>query len=156
MSPALVPPYCAPRSAGFLQAVIQSKQVETHYLSIGGVTHCGEFVRDVLSDLSVPFPRPVMYANEQIDWLASPAGVAAGWAPCGSTAAIDFANEGRPVVCTYRNPIVPPAGHSHIAMVTPSKSGGVVHVAQAGAQNFSDKPLGFGFGTLPVKFFSHL
>jgi hypothetical protein len=142
---------CFPRSAKTLQDVVASKDVEHHYLMSGGATFCNQFVRDVLAELGTPMPRNDLYAHQQIDWLASADGQKAGWKPCSPQEAAAYANGGHPCIATYRNPLEPPKGHSHIAIVVPATPG--PNIAQAGAFNFSNKPVKAGFGPFPVKYF---
>jgi hypothetical protein len=121
-----------------------------------GTTWCNLYVQGLLEDLEVPFPTPGWFAHQQIDWLASDAGEAAGWSECSSGEAVAFANKGYPVIVTYRNSKNPPEGHSHIGLVVPSESTLRPHITQAGAHNYLDAPLEKGFGNLPVRFFWHL
>lgn len=121
-----------------------------------GVTWCNLYVQGLLHDLEVPFPRDGFYAHEQLDYLNSPSAEAAGWSVCEAGEAVAFANKGYPVVVGYRNPKVPPEGHSHIALVMPSASTLSPHITQAGAHNYADAPLEKGFGNLPVHFWWHL
>lgn len=147
---------CLPRSPGNLLALIQARDVEHNpvYQATDGETHCNQFVRDVLADMGVPFPRSDWYAHQQIDHLGSDAGRVDGWRLClTSEDAAHQANMGRPVVATYRNPIEPPAAHSHIAIVVPAVGGAGPNVAQAGFSNFSNKPVGRGFGAHRVIYF---
>jgi hypothetical protein len=147
---------CLPRSRGFLLSTVAARDVEHHYVRNELGTHCGEFVRDVCGDMGAPMPRPVMYANEQIDWLFSPAGYVEGWTEVETAnEASDLAEKGELVLATYRNPVLPPKGHSHIAVVVPAIGAAEPHVAQAGGRNFSNEPLSHGFGDLPVRFAHH-
>lgn len=145
-----------PRSPGNLLAVVHARHVEDNpaYQPGDGYTHCNQFVRDILADLGVPLPSPHLFANEQIDWLDSPKGRASGWRECIlSRDAAAHANVGQPCVATYRNPVLPPAGHSHIAVVVPAVGGVGPNIAQAGYSCFSNKPVARGFGTHHVRYF---
>jgi hypothetical protein len=152
-SPApIIPPYCAPRSPGTLLAVVKAVDVEhAPDLQPGhGVTWCNLAVQRFCILLEAPLP-PGLLANQQIDWLDSAPARLAGWKPCSMEDAIRYANLGQPAIVTYFNP----KGHGHIALCVPTSNTLVPHIAQAGATCFSDKLLGFGFGSLPVKFFTH-
>lgn len=146
---------CLPRSKENLIAFIDARQVEVdpQYQPGHGYTWCNKYVRDLLKDLEVPFPNDAWFAHQQIDYLSSFTGEAAGWSECDSGQAAAFANLGQPVVVTYRNPLEPPKGHSHIALVRPSESTLKVRITQAGARNYVDTALEMGFGKLPVRFF---
>lgn len=154
---------CKPRSAAHLRQVILARDVERSpsYKPVPekGWTFCNKYIRDLLIDLEVPLPGKAALAHEQIDYLASVEGRNAGWIPCESAEAIEFACQGHPVVIGYRNALEPPEGHSHIALVRPNfvlNPDLKVRITQAGRHNYLDAPMALGFGHLPVRFWHHV
>jgi hypothetical protein len=147
------------RSKEKLIEIIEARNVE-HEIAYKpgyptpGLTWCNAYVRDLLADLEVPFPNGMWFAHQQLDYLDSP--TAAGWSDCEPGEAAAFANKGYPVVVGYRNPKLPPDGHSHIALVRPSGSTLSPRITQAGAHNYLDAALERGFGKLAVHFWWHL
>ena len=113
-------------------------------------TFCNTYVADFLDLMRCPLPGG-MLAREQIEWMGGPVGAAAGWLPCDGALASVVAELGQPTIATWLNP----NGHSHVAVVVPGATPGI-HVAQAGAVNFSCKPIASGFGSKkPIKFWTH-
>lgn len=147
---------CQPRSEKALTDVVKALHPATNplYAPAQAFTWCNAFARDACAALGAPFPRQDMLANEQIDWLDSEPGRAAGWHECSVAKAVHYANAGLLVLATYRNAKIPPTGHSHIALCVPSL-GEAPNIAQAGARNFESEPLVRGFGSFPVRFFEH-
>jgi hypothetical protein len=144
------------RSSEKLWELIKARGVEknSEYLPGASYTWCNKYVRDLLADLEVPFPQDNWFAHQQIDYISSAAGLAAGWSKCGPREGVIVANEGKPVLATYRNPKTPPAGHSHIALLVPTAEL-TPYITQAGARNYTYVMLERGFGKLPVTFFWH-
>ena len=88
-----------------------------------------------------------MTADRMANWLRD-FGPSNGWEKISASDAQKFANEGYPVV-------VAAPGGGHVAMVCPSRAEGPM-ITQAGANNFEEKPVKNGFGSLTVEYYVHL
>jgi hypothetical protein len=152
-----------------LLAVIGQFQVETTWryrptpTKRGRNTWCNIFVWDVTRALGAEVPhcvdeagRPTaigqgkeLTANGTLRWLEM-YGPAHGWREEDAPAAARAAEAGWPTLAIWHNPF----GHGHIALVVTGPDGNV-HIAQAGADCFSNRPLAHGFGDRPVRFFVH-
>jgi hypothetical protein len=118
-----------------------------------GETYCNLFVADATAALGAPVPlyqaapdgrRTWLDANAMHTWLAT-VGATQGWRTVSAAAAQRLANQGRPVVASWRNP----AGAGHLAMVRPGPEplgAGGPCIAQAGGVNYAAIDLATGFG----------
>lgn len=135
------------RSKERLEAVLGQFKVETNkrYLPRSGATFCNIYARDVTHAMGVKLPYG-MLANGIYDWLPSKAGKAAGWVAVSAEEAQKAANEGRPVVVSYKNPgkikvkgkdgkMTEKPAHGHIAVVRPSDQPGGPWLSNAGSKN---------------------
>ena len=141
------------RSAARYRQVINQFDVEnnTRYAVKNGSTYCNIFVWDVTRAMGAEIPHYIdkqtmearyypetkgafqTNANMICKWL-SQKGNEYGWCEVTAEQAQALANEGHPVVTTYKNP----NGHGHVQVVCPSKDGTYnekkgVTVAQAGS-----------------------
>lgn len=117
-----------------------------------GVTFCNCYVAVLTAALRCPIPP--MLANLQYAWLKSDEGRMAGWMPVDSETARARVELGYPTVAVWKNPHHDRPGH--IALLVPAPKGVVsIHITQAGASNFIRAPIGRGFGSLLVEFFTH-
>jgi hypothetical protein len=133
------------RSKEALEKVLAQFKVETNkrYLPRSGATFCNIYARDVCKAMNCTIPYG-MLANGIYDWLPSKAGKAAGWVAVTPEEAQKLANEGRPVVVSFKNlaklkdkegkPTDKPA-HGHIGMVRPSDKPGGPWISNAGSKN---------------------
>jgi hypothetical protein len=87
-------------------------------------------------------------ANSACAWLEK-FGSTYGWNPLTPDDAIANVQSGKPTVAVWPNP----AGEGHVAVVLPTTP--PVRTAQAGADNFFDRPIATGFGHYPVTFYGH-
>lgn len=146
------------RSAEALIAVVGQFQVETaERYRLRDVTGdgkseswCNVFAADVCDAMGAPIPNR-MLANQLCDWLGANHAAESGWRPTDMRGAVAMVAAGCPVLACWRNVDGAPG---HIAVGVPSADAGL-HVAQAGRQNFSCRPVTAGFGHLPVKLFFH-
>ncbi len=120
-------------------------------------THCDAFAADVCAALGVPLPQWVdgdgnpqppgagheVSANGMAVWL-DVFGSRFGWREVRREESQALANEGHPVLVTWKNP---PGRSGHIAVVRPAESheDGPV-IAQAGVVRFNRGTVGQGFG----------
>jgi hypothetical protein len=128
-------------------------------------THCDRFADDVCDALGAVLPDWVdvhgnpcspghgreLNANGTNLWLDLH-GARFGWRPVQRSEAQQLANQGHPVLVTWRNP----EGPGHIAVVRPAEeeaSGPVI--AQAGAKRFNRGTVAQGFGDRPVRFWAN-
>lgn len=140
------------------------------HLSAQGNTFCNIFMWDITramgveiphwvdaqDDIAVPFSTGAreITINSSVDWLQKHA-AAHGWRVTNDKDAQANANQGKPAVVVWKNPIV--GGHGHTAVIRP----GTVTVkgptiAQAGGINFNIGHLKDGFGVRPnVKYYLH-
>lgn len=101
-------------------------------------------------------PAPMGHGNRELsangtcEWLRV-YGSTYGWQPADMLMVLTHVREGKPAVVTFENP----GGTGHVAMVLPTAITPPPHIAQAGASNFYDKPVGYGFGINPVKYYIH-
>lgn len=154
-----MPLACLPRSASALIGAIEGLNVATNprfaRRPIGGKmrTFCNQFVEAVCLDLEAALPAGYL-ARQQIDWLNSDAGKAAGWRKCETSAdACTRADAGFPTLACWRNR--DDEASSHIAVLVPAV-GSDPRIAQAGRTNFSNGTLRAGFGDhAPILFFTH-
>ncbi len=147
---------CPPRSREHYLAAIASLDVENDPVysrgHLGqGLTWCNLFVHNATKLLECTVPMVI--ANLQCAWLATPSGSMFGWSQCEKNDAVVRANLGFPTIAGWVNP--KPDGHGHIAMVVPAIAGVGLFIAQAGAFNFNNVPLNRGFGNLVPRFFTH-
>lgn len=146
---------CLPRSPVALYDLIASFKVETNEKyrkrDVTGdgrdETFCNLFLHDVTTALEAPVP--LLLANAQVIWMDE-IGKAKGWQPVDVHKAEVLCNEGYPVVVGWSNP----RGHGHVAIGCPSNEPGL-HVAQAGAANFTCRPVSRGFGLTNFKMWAH-
>ncbi len=135
-------------------------------------TRCSQFAAAACMRLGIyilrpPQHPPVLLANAQFEWLASPLGRREGWValPSGLEAQ-SRANQGWLVVASYRNPDPERAGH--IALVRPEERSAAAVLAegpaitQAGRRNYRRTTLAVGFRNHPgavergeLRFFAH-
>ena len=113
-------------------------------------TFCNIFLRDYCAAMGTPVEG--LLANNQIDWLGSPAAKTRGWAEVSQHAAQGCADEGFPVVVGWHSG---GSGPGHVAVMMPSLGERLPHIAQAGRTCFSWRPLTAGFGARPVRYFAH-
>jgi hypothetical protein len=173
------------RSPEQLEAVVAQFDVEhdARYHARDGQTWCStlswDFTRAMgcevphWADAATGEPRPVgkgveLNANHVLDWLLAH-GQQNGWLETNASVAKASADMGRPVLVLWKNEpgpekiraaldagLPPPKpGPGHVAVGVPSRGGPSLLIAQAGASNFVGKPVPFGFGTLPVRYFVH-
>lgn len=146
---------CLPRSKEALRLLLESFHVETaekyrkRDVTGDGLdeTFCNLFLHDVTAALECPIP--LLLANAIVAWLKE-LGPAFGWRQVDAHQAETLINEGYPVVACWSNP----RGHGHVAIGSPSDESGL-HVAQAGAVNFTCRPISRGFGLTPYALFAH-
>lgn len=158
------------RSASSLVHVVAQFDVENNERyrpGVPGPTWCNIFAWDVTRALGCEVPHWIRgketNANELAAWLEGVMatnggklqGPAHGWRSCSRADVRARALQGFPGLVTYVNPN--PSRPGHIAVVMPSSIavGDDVQIAQAGAKCYSYAPLASGFGTLPVRFWTH-
>lgn len=164
----IITPYCAPRSRANYLALVNAFNVEHNPIyQPGYMIPRGTWCDRYLSDVSTAFdcPIPFVLASEQVSWLASLTGKAAGWVelmtlstPQGivtvETQAIARVELGFPTVAVWANPN--PKLHGHVAVVVPADplvAG--VHVSAAGGQCFRNALVSRSFGQIVPRYFSH-
>ncbi len=155
-TPPPVPLQCLPRSSLNLKLILDSLNVEKNPkyqkrdITADGKdeTFCNWFVEDACGLLDVHIPKGLR-ARQQIEWLSGPDGQFAGWFTCSAKDADKYASEGCAVIVTWQNPELKRS--SHVAML---RSPG--RITQAGSSNYSDAPLGKGFGFRTVMYVVHL
>ncbi len=148
------PPFIV-RSPANLKRAIDSLKLETNpkykKRDITGdgrdETFCNQAVEALCALLEVPFPKGFL-AREQIAWLTSAESRSNGWYEVTAEKADELAELGRPVIIGWTNP--DPKKSSHVALMRAAK-----RIAQAGAANFSDGPISWGFGARIVRMFAH-
>jgi hypothetical protein len=118
-------------------------------------TFCNFFVREVLAAMGIYLPR--LKANEIIEWLLGPEGIAGGWRKEQQEAARSMGAIGIPVITGFKND----AGPGHLALLVPPQRNedsvpGKIWVAQAGKTNSNYMSLVAAFGTRPVTFFAKI
>lgn len=109
-------------------------------------TFCNTFIVDCCLALGVVVPW--LLANDLITWLLDDA---KDWVCVDAVDAMHAANRGAPTLATWANA----DGPGHLAMVVPSTDSAEVQIAQAGYRNYLRAPLATGFGSRPVRFFTH-
>jgi len=153
-----VTPACLPRSPDTLRAVVGALDVERNEKyrkrDVTGdgkpETWCNLFVADASAALGVPVPA--LLANDMVAWLDGTPGAEAGWGRVTAHEAEVLAGQGHPVVVGWANP----RGHGHVAIAVPTPEGASgLHVAQAGAINFSCRPVARGFGGVDFTCWGH-
>lgn len=113
-------------------------------------TFCNVLVQDVTEAMGCPVPRHTR-ANELLEWLSS-SGRSLGWTEVSESVARIQADRGSVALAAWRNP----DGPGHLAIVVPSLGErGDTFIAQAGATNFTRRPLAAGFGRHQPRFFAH-
>lgn len=162
------------RSPEALRQVLEQFHVETDERYRPGSfgcpgTRCNFFVWDATRALECEVPHWIdscgrsvkpgaagaheLSAAGQIGWLRV-YGSDHGWQPVSAPEARALANQGRPVVAAWENPLTEKP--SHVAMLLPTPAGEPEpRIAQAGASNLFDVPLSRGFGALRVLFWAH-
>lgn len=115
------------------------------------VTWCNAYATCLTAAMGCAIPPKL--ANKQHAWLASEAGVAAGWKPCDRETARMRASMGFPVVAVWTNPTGP--GHISVLVPPPATDPGRIYVSTAGRDNFVRAPLERSFGMLVPEFFTH-
>ena len=132
-----------------------------------GETYCNIFVWDSTRAMGAEIPHwvdqsyanPVpqgqgieLSANGSISWLETH-GVTRGWQTVSAEQAQNMANQGNPIVATYKNP----GGIGHVAMVRPGEYSktDAPRIAQAGGRNFNDDSVANGFGNREVVYYAH-
>jgi hypothetical protein len=151
------------RSKERLEAVLAQFKVETNkrYLPRSGATFCNIYARDVCKAMNCTIPYG-MLANGIYDWLPSKAGKAAGWVQVTPEEAQKLANEGRPVVVSYKNPakikvknkdgtVTEKPAHGHIGVVRPSDEPGGPYISNAGSKNRDNVPVSKVFSAARMK-----
>ena len=126
------------RSADAYSQVIDQFDVENNprYAQRDGNTYCNIFAWDVTRAMGAEIPHyredgSEMDANGVADWLAGE-GEAHGWHPVSEQEAQAMANQGKPVVVSWKNE----GGIGHIGVVRPGEMGeNGPNLAQAGAVN---------------------
>lgn len=145
-----------PRTAKTYLEALDSFQVETNKkylpedLDADGKkeTKCNWFVEDACELLGVHIPKGLL-ARLQLLWLGGPDGRNAQWFECAEADAGMHVQLGHPCIVGWINP--DPKRSSHVAMLrTPGR------ICQAGAKNYNDVPVAFGFGHRQVSYFAHL
>ena len=136
----------------YAQVLAQINPRSAKYMPHSGSTFCNVFAEDVTAKMGAPLPR--LMANDLYNWLGSSAGKNAGWHQVSAAEAQKAANAGDPTVAVYHNNT---GVHGHIAMVRPGHMAGPGNpaIAQAGAENFLNGHKTDGFGSLPVKYYTH-
>lgn len=154
------------RSPEHLTAALAQWQVATaeRYRPGAGKTYCNIFVWDATCALECEVPhwitkptgeREELNALGVIDWLRT-RGADQGWRRVTGIQAVIRANLGHPVVVCWENP--EHLHSSHVAMALPTPVNQMLHIAQAGAFNFFDRPydVAEGFSNLqPLEYFTH-
>lgn len=131
---------------------------------VGKETYCNIYLWDVTKAMScevahwvdpatgVEVPKgkgTELSANGVCSWFSTHA-MKFGWMQCGKKTAMERASRGFPTVVLWQNP----GGIGHVAVVLPGTD--FCHIAQAGANNFFDKALENGFGSVsPLNFYTH-
>lgn len=157
------------RNPSALVRVVAQFTVETHERyrpGKPGPTWCNIFTWDVTRALACEVPHWIKgketNANDLVHWLEGKLtnggklqGPDHGWRPIARADVRARARAGIPCLVTYENPN--PSRPGHIAVVMPAglPDGDDLQIAQAGATCFSYGPVAQGFGTLPVKFWTH-
>jgi len=130
-----------------------------------GETYCNVYVWDATRALECEIPHwcgnngealgvgkgHELNAAGVIGWLEV-FGSDHGWRRVELASARERANNGFPVVATWRNPS--DSKPSHVAMMLPDADG-QCRIAQAGGSNFFDDPIERGFGRLKVQCWTH-
>lgn len=114
-------------------------------------TFCNVLARDFCDGVQAYIPA--MLANDLFDWLKRDSASEhrdGRWSEETPEEAMAAANLGRPVLAIAKIP-----GHGHVAIVVPKPGASTPHIAQAGATNFIDKPVVWGFGYLRPSYFVH-
>jgi hypothetical protein len=145
-----------PRSRSELLEVIASLDVEHNPafqrrdITGDGIdeTFCNQALEAWLTKLGLWLP-PGLLARQQLAWLGSPEARALGWYECTLEKAAELAELGQPVVAGWVNP--DPKRPSHVGLVAPRIGGTGTYLAQAGAANFSNRPIEKGFGVEKLK-----
>jgi hypothetical protein len=112
-------------------------------------TWCNLFAQDVAEAMGVPLPRNTR-ANDLAAWLGT-LGTQSGWVQVSESVAQIHADAGGLSLASTVNP----KGPGHLAVLVPSLGEAGTWIAQAGAINFTRKPLRAGFGNLEPRLFAH-
>jgi hypothetical protein len=132
------------------------------YKPTSSSTWCNIFVSDATKAMGAEIPHWVdskgnpakvaaagaheLSANGVADWLRT-SGTKNGWRAVSLDEAQRMANEGKPVVASWKNP----NGIGHVAMLRPGDGSGKVMVAQAGATNSNAMNIKDAFSTAWTK-----
>lgn len=148
--------------------VEEDERYKPHAFGCPG-TRCNIFVWDATRALEAEVPHWIgeggarvppgtkgareLSAAGMIGWLMM-YGQANGWQAVATPEARALANQGRPVIAAWVNPLTDHP--SHVAMLLPTPDGErEVRIAQAGAVNLWDRPLHEGFGPYRVQYWAH-
>lgn len=145
MSPAIITPLDA-------EAAIEAARIDApEWQPRDGLTHCNRWTRRVAE--LVGAEMPIALANAVIEWLASPAGLAAGWATATEPVARQHCDAGGLAVATWANP----QGHGHIAPLTlaPRGRAGTTFVAHVGQSVRRHATIPGAFGHRAVRFWTY-
>lgn len=130
-----------------------------------GETYCNIYVSDATRAMGAEIPHRVdaqgnpvatggseLDANATIQWIEQH-GTQQGWRAVSPEEAQRMANQGQPVVATFKNP----GGIGHVAMVRPGEYSPQTGptIAQAGAKNFNEGSATTGFGRHPIVYYVH-
>lgn len=145
------------RSAQNYNAVIDQFDVERNprYAQRNGNTYCNIFVSDVTRAMGAEIPHwwqgKEMNANATCDWLKDN-GSQFGWKPVSAADAQALANQGKPVVATWKNQ----GGIGHVGVIRPGEinSNGPA-LSQAGAKNVNNTHVKNTFGSKAVVYYAH-
>ena len=144
------------RSVNAYNSVIDQFDVERNprYAQRNGNTYCNIFVSDVTRAMGAEIPHwwngREMDANTTCDWLKNN-GAQYGWKPVTAQEAQSIANEGKPVVATWKNP----GGIGHVGIVRPGEIKNGPALAQAGSKNVNKAHVKDTFGNANVVYYAH-
>lgn len=144
------------RSVNAYNSVIDQFDVERNprYAQRNGNTYCNIFVSDVTRAMGAEIPHwwngREMDANATCDWLKNNGGQY-GWKPVTAQEAQAIANEGKPVVATWKNQ----GGIGHVGIVRPGEIKNGPALAQAGSKNVNKAHVKDTFGNAEVVYYAH-
>lgn len=138
---------------------VAAEQVETNPLYARDIDGdhqpepwCNLFVEKVCASVGCPLP-PGLRANEQVEWILSDAGRAAGWEEVGEHAARGMADSNLLAIAGWVNPNRNAHGMRSSGHVGVHLPGG--RFAQAGRSRFSNGTLAQGFGRIVPRHFGN-
>lgn len=158
------------RNPKVYDAVLNQFAVEynSRYTKRSGKTYCNIYVWDATRAMGAEIPHwvdgngnPVpagkgseLNGNATIGWLEKH-GTDNGWRTVSAEEAKTMADNGQPVVATWKNPN--PSNPGHVAMVRPGEytDSDTPRIAQAGWNNFNDGDVSDGFGERAVVYYAH-